>query len=150
MLRYIALIFSCLFLSACHSLPPVGQLPELKQVTMFQVTEREDEQSALQSLLIIEPQSADTWRWIQLDALGAPISRQVVQEGKWRNDGFLPPNAQARALFIAVYVYLSKELGETEDIPLETMSALQVEDSAEGVLLSFQNKQWLVKELQNE
>ena len=149
-LRLLWFSLLCLFLVACQSLPSVGQLPELNQHKMYQVTEIVDQQSALQSLLIIELQGSDTWRWIQLDALGSPISRQVLHNEQWRNDGFLPPNPQARALFIAVYVYISNQLGETDKVPVDTLAEIQIEEQAEAILLSFQNKQWLIKELPAE
>ena len=149
--RYFLFVGLCLLLAACHSLPPVGeQLPVLNEHKLYQVTELEEQQSKLQSLLIIEPQTDDIWRWIQVDALGAPISRQVLQQGQWRNDGFLPPNPQARALFIAVYVYLSREAGGLDKVPTETLAEIRVEEQLDSVLLSYQDKQWLIKSLPTE
>jgi hypothetical protein len=38
-------------------------------------------------------------RWSLLDPLGAPLARQILDHGHWRNDGFLPPNHAASAMF---------------------------------------------------
>ena len=54
------------------------------------------------SLLVVQPEAQGASRWIQTNALGAPLARMVLQDGTWRTDGFLPPNPQARRLFEAI------------------------------------------------
>ena len=43
---------------------------------------------------------------MQLDAFGAPRARQIIENGQWRNDGFLPPNPSASLLFAGLMTRL--------------------------------------------
>lgn len=92
-----------MLLAACAGghLPIVHSLPALQQSFVFQVSRQGEGGDRTQSLLVVDARDAHAWRWIQTDALGAPVARQIWQDGQWRNDGFLPPNPQARQLFIA-------------------------------------------------
>ena len=54
------------------------------------------------SLLIVQPEAAGASRWIQTNALGAPLARLSLRDGQWTTDGFAPPNRRARQLFEAI------------------------------------------------
>ncbi len=54
------------------------------------------------SLLIIQPEAGGASRWIQTNALGAPLARLSLRDGQWTTDGFAPPNPRARQLFEAI------------------------------------------------
>ena len=54
------------------------------------------------SLLIVQPEAGGASRWIQTNALGAPLARLSLRDGQWTTDGFAPPNARARQLFEAI------------------------------------------------
>ncbi|HLU02275.1 MAG TPA: hypothetical protein VKZ94_05905 [Advenella sp.] len=54
------------------------------------------------SLLIVQPEAAGASRWIQTNALGAPLARLSLRNGQWTTDGFAPPNPRARQLFEAI------------------------------------------------
>ena len=54
------------------------------------------------SLLVIQPEAQNATRWIQTNPLGAPLARLSLHDGRWRTDGFLPPNPRARQLFEAI------------------------------------------------
>ncbi|OCZ71291.1 hypothetical protein A9G00_14915 [Achromobacter xylosoxidans] len=45
---------------------------------------------------------ASAMRWSLFDPMGVPQARQMLEDGRWRNDGFLRPNGQARDLFAAL------------------------------------------------
>jgi len=59
-------------------------------------------------LLVV--QKEDGLRFSLFDPLGVPLSRQKRSDGKWRNVGLLPPNREARALFIALLEALNDHL----------------------------------------
>ncbi len=54
------------------------------------------------TLLIVQPEAGGATRWIQTNALGAPLARLQLSDGAWRTDGFLPPNPTAQQLFEAI------------------------------------------------
>lgn len=148
MLMRLGMVLMLFMVTACQTLPRIEGLPPLSNALTLQVSEQNN--GLLQhSLLIIEPQSEQKWRFIQVDALGAPMARQILQHGKWVNDGFLPPNRQASILFSAVYAYLAT----VKQWPLpEALARIKVEPSHDnlGAHIEWQEKEWLVKELVNE
>ena len=87
-------------LASCASLVPVPVDADIPGLPLMLLVTQDTEAGAEKICLSCKP-TART-RWSLLDALGAPRARQILQNGKWRNDGFLPPNAQARALFSAL------------------------------------------------
>lgn len=96
--------------------------------------------------MIIEPLNQESWRFIQLDALGAPLARQVLVNGQWRNDGFLPPNREASRLFSAVYAYLAIK----RHWPVPEGIQVKIEKVEQGEEIRWQEQQWRVKELEDE
>lgn len=53
-------------------------------------------------ILVAQRLDAQQSRWILLDLLSVPRARQVLTQGVWHNDGFMPPNPQASRLFSAL------------------------------------------------
>jgi len=51
---------------------------------------------------VVVQQEGEALRWLRFDLLGAPDARQILESGRWRNDGFIPPNSEARELFAAL------------------------------------------------
>jgi len=51
---------------------------------------------------VVVQQQAGSLRWLRFNLLGAPDARQILANGKWRNDGFMPPNQKVRELFAAL------------------------------------------------
>ncbi|WP_239374067.1 hypothetical protein [Snodgrassella gandavensis] len=132
-------------LNGCHSVPVIDTLPVLKQTLSLQVTDADGSNS----LLLIEPLTLQQWRFVQVDSLGAPVSRQILQQGKWHNDGFLPPNPQARQLFTAVYAYL----GQQHHWPVPaTLNDVRISSSADGAVadISWHNQHWQIREMAND
>jgi len=52
-------------------------------------------------LVVAQPEN-QAMRWSRFNLLGAPDARQILENGRWRNDGFIAPNAQAREMFAAL------------------------------------------------
>ncbi|MGF6147905.1 Uncharacterised protein [Kingella potus] len=103
-------ITAALALAACAALPHPHTLPTLPQQAQWFKLEQTDAagQTVQTSLLAVE-QLSDGIRFVQTDALGAPVSRQTVSPRGWQNDGFVMPNAQSRRLFAALLPLLAAE-----------------------------------------
>lgn len=132
-------------LSACQSLPVIDSLPVLRQTLTLQVTDK----NGSNSLLLIEPLSEQQWRFVQVDSLGAPISRQILQQGKWHNDGFLPPNPKARQLFTAVYAYLGHQYHWS--VPAE-LNDVKISSGTDGMVaeIEWHKQHWKIREVTDE
>lgn len=92
-----------LMLAGCASisvLPQQTQTPARLQT--YKLTLVSDAGQTEDSLLVVQPESDGAARWIQTNALGAPLARLQLRDGTWTTDGFLPPNPAARQLFEAI------------------------------------------------
>jgi len=74
-----------------------GQAPRQVLVTEIKPNTKE-----AQIWQVVVQQQGDSLRWLRFNLLGAPDARQILQNGQWRNDGFIPPNQEARELFAAL------------------------------------------------
>ncbi len=93
-------------LSACASEAPLPeQLPTLTLPMQLHI-QREQTDQHQDWLLVIQREDSHL-RWSMLDLLGIPQARQVLDQGQWQSDGFLPPNPAARELFAAVLFALT-------------------------------------------
>ena len=107
-MKRIALLGLCLLLSACAARTPLpltaptfgAPLPAALRVERQQ---GEDQQTWW--LVVQSEQSA--LRWSLFDPLGMPLARQLLEDGKWRADGLLPPNSEAQELFTALLFALT-------------------------------------------
>lgn len=145
MLKRFVLCLAVLWgLAACQSLPSIQTLPSLNDALTLQVTDV----SGSNSLLIIEPVGVNEWRFVQVDALGAPMARQTLQNGQWRADGFLPPNPKARVLFSAVYAFL----GQKNHWPVPSGLDVDIQQgTAIGMsVLTWRGQSWQVLEVEND
>jgi len=52
--------------------------------------------------LVVAQRENQSLRWSRFNLLGAPDARQILDGDRWRNDGFIAPNAQAREMFAAL------------------------------------------------
>ena len=113
-MRLIPITAAALALAACTTLPHPQTLPALPQEAQWFKLEQTDAagQTVQTSLLAVE-QLSDGIRFVQTDALGAPVSRQTVTPRGWKNDGFIMPNAQSRRLFAALLPLIAARRTET-------------------------------------
>jgi len=51
---------------------------------------------------VVVQQEGEALRWLRFDLLGTPDARQILERGRWRNDGFIHPNPEAREMFAAL------------------------------------------------
>ena len=109
-----ALAALALALAACTALPHPQTLPELPQQAQWFKLEQTDAagQTVQTSLLAVE-RLPDGIRFVQTDALGAPVSRHTVSTRGWQNDGFIMPNAQSRRLFAALLPLIAADRAAT-------------------------------------
>lgn len=140
------------------SLPVPAHMPEpAQQVRLFKVEMETAGQDAAQTHLLAVQPEADGWRFIQTDALGAPVSRQIAAPDGWRNDGFVMPNAAARRLFAAilplvddtVYADIGRKTEQGETVYSANRRELwRVRASSDGYRIRFPDKtSWHIEEL---
>lgn len=100
--RAAALALACALLAGCAASVPVPrESTVLTTPRMLHVVQERPGEPAADTMLVVQPEGRGT-RWLLFDPLGAPRARQILENGQWRNDGFLPPNDSARALFAAL------------------------------------------------
>src|SRR5690606_19874167 len=88
-------------------------------------------------------------RWSLFDALGLPLARQVLQDGTWRNDGLLPPNAQARSLFAALLFAWTPETRLASAYPAQSWSVSSGADGRPTRILSRHDQAYWTITLQD-
>lgn len=94
-------------LTACAALPQPQSLPAVSASGQWYKLEKSDASAnMLQTSLLAVEQQSNSLRFVQTNALGAPISRQVLTPNGWKNDGFIMPNADSRRLFAALLPFL--------------------------------------------
>jgi len=121
-LKLTALLLALLLLAGCASSVPVPQadiaqnlgLPRRVLVTQIQP----DAAIYPQWQVVIQQQGA-ALRFLRFNLLGAPDVRQLLENGRWKNDGFIAPNAKARELFAALLFAFT----DTADLPLSYQQA---------------------------
>lgn len=112
MKKTVTALSAALVLAACTSgVPKPRTVPALGQTAgnWFQLTQYDAGGNVIQNSLLAVEQNKDSVRFVQTDALGAPLSRQVLTQKGWSNDGFVMPNAAARRLFGAMLPVLAED-----------------------------------------
>jgi len=95
-----------LLLGACAQRAPLPtQTPRLALPLQLQIERRN--QGEVRTWLLVIQQEGAALRWSLFDPLGVPLARQLLLDGRWRADGLLPPNAEARELFAALLFALT-------------------------------------------
>lgn len=90
------------------------------------------------SLLAVQPE-AENIRFVQTDALGAPVSRQILDCQGWVNEGFVPPNRESRRLFGAILPLLTQS-----DDALYPQQQIR-RDDGETLYLSGNRELWRIR-----
>ncbi|PSS56731.1 hypothetical protein [Pseudomonas sp. BBP2017] len=105
--RLLLIVAMCL-LSACATQAPLPeQLPTLPLPMQLHIQREQADQR--QDWLLVIQREGPSLRWSLLDLLGIPQARQLLNQGQWQADGFLPPNPAARELFAAVLFALTAD-----------------------------------------
>lgn len=101
-IKYFLFLLS-LILMGCQGLPPVANLPsQPQQMYLFKVEQLDQYNQITQTSLLTLQIEPEQWRWIMTDPLGTPLARLRLTTAGWQNDGFAPPNTQAKWLFSAL------------------------------------------------
>jgi len=105
---YIALL---VVLAGCISHSPplpsgVASINTPRQVLVTEISPTTKEPLIWQ---VVVQKEGDSLRWLRLDLLGVPDARQILQNGQWRNDGFIMPNPKAQELFAALLLAWTKK-----------------------------------------
>lgn len=107
MIRWLSLAFVLLLAGCVQHAPLPSALPPL--ATPLQLHIQREQAGASQDWLLVVQQEGGALRWSLIDPLGIPLSRQLLREGEWSNDGLLPPNPEARELFAVLLFALTPE-----------------------------------------
>lgn len=90
-------------LAGCAGAPPTPVASnDLGLPRRVHVTLQKPGQPRQDALLVVQAEGPDATRWSMFDPLGMPMARQILQDGKWRNDGFMRPNGEASDMFSAI------------------------------------------------
>ena len=104
----VLLLALTLLLGACAGHTPVPPAsPALVTPLPLSLQIRREQAGEQRDWLLVLQAEGPALRWSLFDPLGVPLARQLLQDGQWRNDGLLPPNAEARELFAALLFALS-------------------------------------------
>lgn len=92
-----------LILGGCASAPPTPVAAgDLALPRWVHITAHVPGQQDQDTMLAVQAEGDHATRWSLFDPLGMPQARQILQDGKWRNDGFMPPNGRASNMFSAI------------------------------------------------
>ncbi|WP_447754060.1 hypothetical protein [Pseudomonas nicosulfuronedens] len=111
MLRWLSLAFVLLLAGCAQHAPLPSALPTLATPLQLHIQREQGAAGKTTSqdwLLVIQREGA-TLRWSLIDPLGIPLSRQLLHDGEWNNDGLLPPNPEARELFAVLLFALTPD-----------------------------------------
>ena len=112
----VLLLVGVLLLSACTSHAPLpAQIPHIKFPVQLHV--QREQAGQRQDWLLIVQKERHGLRWSLMDPLGIPLARQKLYEDRWKADGLLPPNPEARELFAAVLFALTSDKEVRFDYP---------------------------------
>lgn len=100
------LMLTLFLLNACTSQTPLPEQQPTLRLPMQLHIQREQAGQRQDWWLVIQGEGTRL-RWSLLDLLGIPQARQVLDQGQWQADGFLPPNPAARELFAALLFALT-------------------------------------------
>lgn len=95
-----------LLLGACASRTPLPAVAPSLSLPLSLHIQRAQGGASADWLLVVQAEGT-ALRWSLFDPLGVPLARQLLDNGQWRNDGLLPPNAEARELFAVLLFALT-------------------------------------------
>ncbi|ALM83396.1 hypothetical protein [Bordetella sp. N] len=102
-LRLLLTLSLAAILAGCASAPPAPvAATDLHLPRWVQVHIKTPGQPDEDAMLAVQDEGQGATRWSLFDPLGMPRARQILQDGKWRNDGFMRPNGKASDMFSAI------------------------------------------------
>ncbi|WP_029953420.1 DUF3261 domain-containing protein [Achromobacter sp. DH1f] len=133
-------------LAGCAGAPPVpARLAPFDLPRQLHVVQSRPGQPVQDTLLVVQREAGAT-RWSLFDPMGVPQARQMLEDGRWRNDGFLRPNAQARDLFAALVFAWTPEAELDAAYGAGSWRASQAADgAAQRELLQRGQARWTVR-----
>lgn len=97
-----------LLLAACAATTPLPQLqPALATPLPLTLHIERQAGAAHSDWLLLVQRDADGLRWSLFDPLGMPLARRLLDGDGWRQDGLLPPHAEAEGVFAALLFALT-------------------------------------------
>lgn len=140
------LIAASVLLAGCASRPILpAHMPDLALPRSVHVVLHGSDTPAQDSMLVAQQEAAGIWRWSLFDPLGLPLARQILQDGQWRNDGFLAPNAAARTLFSALIFAWTPDAALTSVYPAGSWSQTVMPDGSRQRQLRHNGKiRWTI------
>jgi hypothetical protein len=96
-------VLCALALAGCAGVPPTPVASaDLGLPRRAHVSLQSPGQVRQDALLVVQAEGASGTRWSLFDPFGMPKARQILQDGQWRNDGFMRPDGQASDMFSAI------------------------------------------------
>lgn len=114
-----ALLPVVLLPAACAAPFAAQDLPDLppQQALWFRLDRLDGQGNTLQtSLLSVQGRADGGSRWMQTDVFGAPQARLLATAQGWQNDGFAPPNSEAKSLFVRMFPLLRQGLDKPHTV----------------------------------
>ncbi|QRY79986.1 hypothetical protein JVX91_02390 [Pseudomonas sp. PDNC002] len=111
MIRWLSLALFLLLAGCAQHAPLPSALPPLATPLQLHIQREQTQagQLSTQDWLLVIQQEGGALRWSLIDPLGIPLSRQLLRDGEWSNDGLLPPNPEARELFAVLLFALTPD-----------------------------------------
>ncbi|WP_374439649.1 hypothetical protein [Pseudomonas panipatensis] len=97
MIRWLLPLFALLLAGCAQRSPLPTQAPDLPLPLQLHIQRLSGQET--QDWLLVIQREGPALRWSLIDPLGIPLSRQLLRDQQWQNDGLLPPNPEARELF---------------------------------------------------
>lgn len=107
MIRLLFVAF--LLLGGCAAQAPIPTTAPTLNLPMQLHIERRQTDQHQDWVLVIQHENAGL-RWSMMDPLGIPQARQLLINGQWQADGLLPPNPEARELFVALMFAMTPDM----------------------------------------
>ncbi|OAE72678.1 hypothetical protein A7J71_11720 [Achromobacter insolitus] len=144
--RTLGALLALALLAGCAGAPPVpARDADFQLPRQLHVVQSVAGQPALNALLVVQREGT-ALRWSLFDPMGVPQARQILEQGQWRNDGFLRPNAPARDLFAALFFAWTPEAQLDAAYGADNWRASREDDgAAQRELLERGRPRWSVR-----
>lgn len=101
-IKFILFILTIFIFFGCESKINLPQIADFSQKRFIV-----NKNGAKSQIFVAKQDNA--YRFIWLDMLGAPISKKILKDGEFKNDGFLPPNKLSEKIFLYILKNIDKK-----------------------------------------